>query len=89
MWDKNVHNFGSVKKGTTNFTEFTYNGDKEILEIEPLCNCVGFSRNENKLSVWWKVKQNPKESYQSEKIIAVTYKDNSIDDLTLKAYIEV
>lgn len=89
MWDRREHNFGTIKKGTTNTTSFTYLGDKKIKEVEPLCSCVGYRFDNGVLNVHWKVKPNIKISHDSHKIIMVTYSDDTIDDLTLKAYIQV
>ena len=87
MWNKKEHDFGQVNHSTQQNTEFKYIGDKEVLEIEPLCNCVGYTFKDNVLKLRWKIKQNPTRSYDSQKVIMITYKDLTIDDLTLKAHI--
>lgn len=89
MWNKKEHDFGSVSQGTVQRTIFEYTGNKEILEIEPLCSCVGFKFENNNLMLSWKIRDRVVTSYQSTKIIAIIYADGSIDDLTLTAYIEV
>lgn len=86
-WDNIHHDFGATDSNTTLTHTFTYTGSKEVSKIEPLCNCVGFRFENNKLHLRWKVKPNTKEGYHSKKIIAIIYKDDSIDDLTLTAYI--
>lgn len=86
-WDKVEHDFGQVPHSSIQRTTFTYTGDKEIKEIEPLCSCVGFTFSNNQLNLSWKTKPNPEYSYDSKKVVMIIYKDQSIDDLTLKAYI--
>lgn len=86
-WDKTLHDFGHVDSNTTITHTFTYTGSKEVSKIEPLCNCVGFRFENNKLDLRWKVKPNTKESYDSKKIIVVVYADDTIEDLTLTAHI--
>lgn len=88
MWDKKEYDFGNVPHSTTQNVTFIYSGDKEVLEIEPLCNCVGYTFKDNVLKLRWKIKQNPPRSYDSKKVVMITYKDQTIDDLTLKAHIE-
>ena len=89
MWNKTEHDFGEVSKGVTLVTEFIYTGNKEVLEIEPLCSCVGYTFKDNTLTLRWAVKKNPITSFSSDKIIMIVYKDKSIDDLKLLAYIKV
>jgi len=86
-WDKTYHDFGTTSSNTTLTHTFTYTGSKEVSKIEPLCNCVGFRFENNKLYLRWKIKPNLKEGYHSKKIVAIIYDDDSIDDLTLTAYI--
>ena len=86
-WDKREYDFGEVNHSSIQNTEFIYTGSKEVLEIEPLCNCVGYTFKDNVLKLRWKIKQNPIKSYDSKKIVMITYKDLTIDDLTLKAFI--
>lgn len=87
MWDRIEYDFGTVKSGSTQTTKFQYNGDKEVLEIEPLCNCVGYKFENNILKVRWTTKKNVVQPYQSTKIIMIVYEDGAIDELTLKAMI--
>lgn len=86
-WDKIKYDFGKVNHSTIQIVEFRYNGDKEVSEIEPLCNCIGHTFKDNVLTLRWKIKQHPPRSYESTKVIMIVYKDQSLDDLTLKAYI--
>jgi hypothetical protein len=88
-WNKQLHDFGKVSKGATLKTEFEYIGIKQIKEIEPLCSCIGYKLTGNCLELKWNVKKSPVESYQSNKVVMVTYADDAIDDLTLTAYIQV
>lgn len=88
-WDKQIHDFGVVPKGSVLKTEFEYLGTKPIKEIEPTCNCVGYKLEGNCLQLKWKVKENPVQSYQSNKVVMVIYDDGTLDDLTLTAYIQV
>lgn len=88
-WNKKLHDFGTVNKGTTLKTEFEYLGTKTIKEIEPMCNCVGFKLQDNCLQLKWNVKKDAVASYQSSKTVMVIYEDSSFDDLTLTAYIQV
>ena len=88
-WDKKLHDFGTVPKGCTLKTEFEYLGNKQIKEIEPTCNCVGFILEGNCLKVKWNVKKVAVVSYQSNKTVMVVYEDGTLDDLTLTAYIQV
>lgn len=87
MWNKKEHDFGQVNHSTIQTVDFIYNGGKEVLEIEPLCNCVGYTFKDNILKLKWKVKSNPIKSYDSKKVIMIIYKDQTIDDLTLRAHI--
>jgi hypothetical protein len=88
-WDRKLHDFGTVNKGSTLKTEFEYLGTKTIKEIEPMCNCVGFKLTDNCLQLKWNVKKDPATSYQSNKTIMITYRDDTVDDLTLTAYVQV
>ena len=89
IWSSKEHDFGDVQQGSTQRVEITYTGTKKILEIEPLCNCVGYKFENNALLLTWKIRKNIVTEYQSNKIVAVIYEDGSIDDLTLKAYIRL
>jgi hypothetical protein len=85
MWNKISHDFGKVQSGSIQTTKFVYNGSKEVREIEPLCNCLNCKFEDNELKVIWKTKANIVTEFQSNKIIAVIYDDQTIDDLTLTA----
>lgn len=89
MWNKIEHDFGKVPPGAILNTSFTYNGNKEVRTIEPLCNCVGYTFNNNVLRVTWKVKKQYPKSQDSNKVVMIVYSDDSIDDLTLKAYVNI
>ena len=88
-WNKQLHDFGTVSKGAVLKTEFEYLGNKQIKEIEPTCNCVGFKLEDNCLQLKWNVKQYAEVSYQGSKTVMVIYDDLTLDDLTLTAYIKV
>jgi hypothetical protein len=89
MWNKVEHDFGTVPQGAILNTSFTYNGNKGVQTIEPLCNCVGYTFKDNMLRVTWKVKKHYPKSQDSNKVIMIVYSDDSIDDLTLKAHVQV
>ena len=88
-WDREEHNFGTVPKGSKLKTVFTYLGTKKIKEMETYCNCVSYLLTGNTLHVEWKVKPDYKKPTDSQKVIAIIYEDDSLDDLTLKAHIRI
>jgi hypothetical protein len=87
-WDKLEHDFGVNKAGIILTTSFNFQGDKEIKEIEPTCNCVSYKWASNVLRIQWKVRNYTRDTL-SIKNILVLYEDGSFDDLTLKAHIKV
>ena len=86
-WSKTKHDFGSILTGSTQRCQIEYTGSKEVLEIEPLCNCVGYTFRDKILTLTWKVRKNIVQPYLSTKVVAIVYKDQSIDDITLTGYI--
>lgn len=88
MWNKVEHDFGRIKSGSIQTTSFTYSGGKEVQTIEPLCNCISARLVNNILNVTWKTKPNVVREYESNKVIMIIYRDESIDDLTVKGIIE-
>lgn len=88
-WNKTIHDFGIVSKGSTHIAEFEYLGTKPIKEVELTCNCTGFKLTGNCLQVKWNIKPNPTASYQSTKTLLIIYEDDTLDELTLTAYIQV
>jgi len=86
-WNKQLHNFGNLTKGNTYKTHFEYLGSKSIKEIEPLCSCVKYKFNENKLTVNWTIKNGIASNYVSNKIIMITYQDDTVDDLTVTGFV--
>jgi len=71
----------SALMGSTLKHTFVYNGDKTIKRVHPLCDCVKFNINHPEYTFWFKVKSN------SNKIIVITYNDESKDFLELQAII--
>lgn len=71
----------SVLIGETFKHTFTYNGDKKITRINPVCKCVKFKVNHPNYTFWYTVKSN------SLKVIVVTYNDDTKDFLELKPLI--
>lgn len=85
MWDIKEYDFKEVPAGTVLTHSFKYSGNKEVLEVEPLCNCINARFINNALSITWKTNKNVHNSYESVKVIMITYVDGSVDDITVKA----
>jgi hypothetical protein len=58
---------------------FTYNGEKKIDRVNPLCNCIKSNITHPYYTFWYKVKNT------SLKVIVITYSDGSKDFLELQA----
>ncbi len=87
-WNKLEQIFPPTKEGTILLAEFEYLGSKKILDIQSSCNCTNFTLDDNTLYVNWKTPVRYRER-DSQTFISVEYEDGTIDDLTLKTYLEV
>ena len=65
---------GSVFKHT-----FVYNGDKDIVRVHPLCDCIKSKVKDSEYTFWYKV------ANSSLKIIVIHYSDDSRDFLEMQA----
>lgn len=61
---------------------FTHVGNKQIKRINPLCKCIKFKINLPEITFWYKVNQT------SNKIVVITYDDNTTDFLELQSFVK-
>ena len=87
-WNKTEQIFPATKEGTVLTTQFEYQGDKKILDIQSNCNCTSFALDNNILYVNWKTAVRNKER-ESQTFLSIEYDDGTIDDLTLKTYLTI
>ena len=58
---------------------FTYNGDKKIVRVHPLCNCIKSNIKDPSYTFWYKIKDS------SLKVIVIHYADDTRDFLEMQA----
>jgi len=85
MWNTVEHDFGSIKAGTKLQYIFTHNSEKIIRNTKPSCPCLSIYHKDKTLRVVWNTPDKIKESYDSYKYIYLTYPNNEMEMLTLKA----
>ena len=90
-WDRETIVFENIAPSTQQPYSFTYIGKKTITDVASSCGCTSSLLENNKVSGAWVIPVDfsyTKDTIvNSDKTITVTFSDNSIDILTLKATI--
>lgn len=89
MWENTVIDLGDVSPNSTHEVEFKYNGDKSIDTARAGCGCTIPLITETGLTVKYSTGAIPKylvktTTLQKKSDITVTFKDNSVNILTIK-----
>jgi hypothetical protein len=89
MWNKLIHDFGTVPEETKLSCTFTYEGTDKIKNVIPACSCSATTLTNNQIEVIYNTSRVPAglPSMFFEKTIEILFNDNKRDTLTIKGTI--